>query len=187
MASKAMLYVSLLIKLMKTLVIHPFDPTTGFLEDIYLEKDYNVCNVEEISKSAMKRAIKQHDKIIMLGHGSPEGLLSSQQDRFIIDSSLVYMLRNKILVGIWCHAVDFAKKYKLEGLFSGMIISELSEASMLNIKTKYSDIVFSNNLFADVIKEVEIIHNKSSVGVFKREYNMKCQVVKFNRERIYYI
>jgi len=171
--------------IMKTLIIHPKDTSTDFLNDIH--KDYIVFDVENSSKSKLKKAIKSHDKIIMLGHGSSCGLFSSKQDRFIIDSNLVYLLREKILVGIWCHAVDFAYKYKLKGLFSGMIISEIDEAKNLNIETTFGDIIFSNVLFSDVIKEIEIIHDKKAVSIFRKEYNMKCPVIKFNRERLYYI
>lgn len=180
-----MLYVYFIHLIMKTIIIHPKDETTDFLNDVH--KDYTVFDIENNSKSKLKKAINNHEKIIMLGHGSHDGLFSSKQDRFIIDSDLVYLLREKYCVGIWCHAVDFAKKYGLKGLWTGMVISQLSEAKMLNIDTKLSDIIFSNFLFSDVIKEVENIHDKSSVSIFRQEYKMKCPVIKFNRERIYYI
>jgi len=172
---------------MKTLVIHPFDLTTGFLEDIYYGKQYTVFNVENSSKGKLKQAINEHDKIIMLGHGSADGLFSSKQDRFIIDSDLVYLLREKILVGIWCYAVDFAHKYKLKGLFSGMIISEMDEAYLNNIEATEKEIHQQNTDFAKAIRDIEAFENKQSVLYFKQKYKGNSDVRNFNRERIYYI
>lgn len=59
---------------MKTLVIHPKDITTDFLSDIYSDKDWTVININ-VSKSFLKKQIKEHDRIVMLGHGTGEGLV----------------------------------------------------------------------------------------------------------------
>ena len=60
---------------MKTLVIHPQDKTTDFLKPIYHGKGYTVvtggCTKEDVAK-----LIDKHDHIIMLGHGTPQGLLA---------------------------------------------------------------------------------------------------------------
>ena len=84
---------------MKTLVIHPIDPTTHFLEKIYEGKDWTILrpgkssSVMHVSKKDIKEAIKDHDRIVMLGHGTQDGLLGSTTQewpvRFAIDSSLV--------------------------------------------------------------------------------------------------
>lgn len=63
---------------MKTLVIHPQDPTTDFLCNIYSDKDWSIIN-SHVSSRVLKESIKSHDRIVMLGHG----------DKYIIDSSLV--------------------------------------------------------------------------------------------------
>ena len=52
---------------MQTLVIHPADITTDFLNMIYQKLDCTIIT-GRISKSKLKRTIKQHDRIIMLGH-----------------------------------------------------------------------------------------------------------------------
>jgi hypothetical protein len=63
---------------MKTLVIHPKDKTTDFLKPIYHGKGYTVvtggCTKEDVTE-----LIDQHDHIIMLGHGTPQGLLAMNQ------------------------------------------------------------------------------------------------------------
>lgn len=63
---------------MKTLVIHPKDRTTDFLKPIYHGRDWTVitggCTKEDVAK-----AIDEHDHIIMMGHGTPQGLLAVGQ------------------------------------------------------------------------------------------------------------
>jgi len=52
---------------MKTLVIHPFDVTTGFLSVIYEgKKDWTVIDTN-VSSKFLKEQIKNHNRIIMLG------------------------------------------------------------------------------------------------------------------------
>ena len=170
---------------MKTLIIHPKDKSTDFLNIIH--KNYTVFDVEKNSKSKLREAIKKHDKIIMLGHGSPDGLFSSKQERFIIDSNLVYLLREKLLVGIWCYASEFAIKYKLKGLFSGMIISEMDEAYLNAVDATEEEIEKSNFMFANTIMSIEDFHSKQSVLFAKQMYDNKTSIVNFNREHIYYI
>lgn len=53
-------------------------------------------------KKSLKDNIKSHDRIVMLGHGTESGLLG--HGRYIIDPTMVYLLREKICVSIWCNA-----------------------------------------------------------------------------------
>ena len=76
-----------------TLVIHPKDPTTDFLSEIYENKsDWKIVR-EYVSNSRLRGLIGTHSRIIMLGHGTSNGLIGL--NRFIIDSKFVYLLRNK--------------------------------------------------------------------------------------------
>ena len=98
----------------------------------------------DASKSLITRRIKNNDEIWMLGHGGSDGLYSRHDftqmfDRYLISSRNVQHLRGKKLFGMWCYANRFAQKYRLNGLFSGMIISEQTEAEWvlgLNVKKK---------------------------------------------------
>jgi hypothetical protein len=87
-------------KTLKTLVIHPKDKSTDFLSIIYSDKDWTVISDIHPKKRLLKEAIKSHDRIVMLGHGSQEGLMNSDFNT-IIDSKMVYLLRDKINVAIW--------------------------------------------------------------------------------------
>src|SRR6478735_497282 len=136
---------------MKTLIIHPEDITTDFLKEIYCDSDHIIIN-SNVSKKHLKEQIKTHDRIIMLGHGNYKGLFGFK--RFMIDSTLVYLLREKLCICIWCNANIFFEKYKLKGIYSGMIISEYEEALDYCINTTEQHINKSNILFAKSIKFV---------------------------------
>ena len=84
---------------------------------------------EANTKGQVSRAIRDADELMMLGHGNPFGLFSTpnkkgQYVRQLVNGDLVEFLRDKTCIGIWCYANEFAQRYGLHGLFSGMIISE---------------------------------------------------------------
>lgn len=167
---------------MKTLVIHPKDITTDFLSDIYSDKDWTVININ-VSKSFLKKQIKEHDRIVMLGHGTGDGLIGFK--RLIIDSNYVYLLRDKITVCIWCNADNFVKKYDLKGFYTGMIISEMDEANLYSLyETSQANITASNILFATAIKNA--IDSDDMLSVVQQKYKKDDNnIVNFNKERIW--
>jgi hypothetical protein len=167
---------------MTTLVIHPFDPTTAFLGHIYHNKNWTVYN-QSISKKHLKEAIKLHDRIIMLGHGTEKGLIGF--GRFVIDSTWVYLLRKKQLVAIWCNADLFVKKYNLNGLYTGMIISENEEAAFyLFSKYTMDQINHSNTLFAEAMRDA--IDNPDMLNSALKKYvGDDNPIIEFNRHNIY--
>ena len=166
---------------MKTLVIHPKDSTTDFLSVIYLGKDWTVINTS-ISKKVLKEQINTHDRIVMLGHGTEKGLLGF--DKFVIDSSWVYLLREKICVCIWCNANIFVEKYDLKGFYTGMIISEYEEAIMCGVTTNSFWVSESNIDFALAIRNSIDVENM--LEKVKLLYEGNSSVVEFNRNNLYY-
>jgi hypothetical protein len=156
---------------MKTLVIHPKDITTDILSEIYSNKDWTVISTN-VSKKILKEQIKTHDRIVMLVHGTKDGLIGF--NRLMIDSNLVYLLREKTCVCIWCNADEFVEKYNLKGFYSGMIISEYEEAVMYDINTTTEWVNQSNTDFAFAIKNsidsedmlktaIELYRSKTSI------------------------
>lgn len=111
----------------KTLVIHPKDDSTDFLKGIYTELPNTIVVDFSLSRKDLKTLIGMCHRIIMLGHGSSNGLFDSLQKNYLIDSNLVECLKGKECIGIWCYASEFAKKYNIPGFWSGMYISEISE------------------------------------------------------------
>ena len=75
-----------------TLVIHPEDQSTNFLSKIYEGKDWKVIRTD-ITDKELQNIIKEHDRIIMLGHGTPYGLIGF--GRMLVNSNHVYLLKNK--------------------------------------------------------------------------------------------
>lgn len=170
---------------MKTLVIHPKDKTTDFLSVIYQDKDWTVITDPYLSKSKLRKAIKEHDRIVMLGHGTPKGLVIIEKNMFkyIIDSTFVYLLREKDCVCVWCEADQFVEKYNLKGFYTGMIISDIEEAYMWNIKASLDDIDNSNELFAQSIKNS--IDSRSMLLDMKFSYIGESNVINFNKQNLF--
>lgn len=170
---------------MKTLVIHPKDASTDFLSKIYLDKGWDIITDIKISKKKLKEEIKSHDRIVLLGHGTENGLgvLKNYQINYIIDSNYVYLLREKECVCIWCNADKFVTKYGLTGLYTGMIISEIDEAYMYGIRTNIDEIEFSNKLFANVISKY--IDIKDIISIKTEYHGVNNEVIMFNEQNIY--
>lgn len=171
----------------KTLVIHPQDSSTQFLDKIYKNEDWTVVTDLNISKSNLRSLIQEHDRIICLGHGTGEGLmdLSGRNCRLIIDSTLVYLLREKDLVLIWCNADEFGRKYGLNGFITGMIISEVEEAIMFCIPATAKEIEESNMLFTESIAKT--IHGtpKMIMEGGLEIYKGDSAVIAFNRDNFH--
>lgn len=167
---------------MKTLVIHPFDPTTAFLSVIYSDKNWTVVT-QNISKKQIKDLIKSHDRIVLLGHGSGIGLFGF--GRIYVDSTFVYLLRKKETVCIWCNADVFVKKYGLKGFNTGMIISDFEEALMYSVKYSDNDIEISNSFFAESIKNA--IDLTDMLKAVKESYTSDTNsIIMFNSKNLYY-
>jgi len=167
---------------MKTLVIHPFDVTTGFLTVIYeRHKDWTVIDTN-VSARYLAIQIEKHNRIVMLGHGDVNGLYG--YGRMIIDSELVYLLRTKDCVCVWCNADAFVEKYGLKGFYTGMIISDYEEALMYAITPKDNNIYNSNVLFAEAVRRsidsVNMLEEVSSYYI-----DVANPIIEFNKENLY--
>ncbi|MFC1830498.1 hypothetical protein ACFL0S_00560 [Thermodesulfobacteriota bacterium] len=166
-----------------TLVIHPDDPTTDFLSEIYKGKGYNVVDDPLTGNDTIAELIKDHKRIIALGHGCGFGLFGGLE--MMISSSLVSLLKDKELIFIWCNADQFMMEHQLHGFYSGMFISEVQEALIYGISTVQNTVTRSNNLFAAVLGRYidggdDILEN------VKAEYFIENDpVITFNRSRLY--
>jgi len=178
---------------MKTLIIHPDDRSTDFLKAIYQDIEYEHVVSFHINRSDLHTMIKAHDQIIMLGHGSPSGLFNIAGGGYLIGSHEVEVLRGKELIAIWCHADKFMEHHQLNGLFSGMFVSEVSEAMVCGLGTVSRDLVAeSNNEFARVLGEglIKYPDDKSAVwSIVLDQYSKlagKNSVAEYNVSRWYY-
>ena len=179
---------------MKNLIIHPEDPTTTFLSQIYARLTNKTVIRGDISKSEIPKLIESHDRVLMLGHGSPNGLLSIDMfpdaGSYIIDDSMVLSLKNKTnCLFIWCHADQFVQRHGLSGLYSGMLISEVGEAFYYGFDdVDWNMIDQSNDRFASNVSKYL---NESMESLYQKlliEYGFMARtnpIARFNLDRLY--
>ena len=175
----------------KTLVVHPKDASTDFLKPIY-EGISNKTVISKGNKLKVMDLIEAHDRILMMGHGSPNGLFAMSSfisgSAYIIDNSIAPLLKNKTNVFIWCNADKFVERNELKGFYSGMFVSEVGEANFCGLKTDQQEVNESNCSFsialAKVIEEsIDDMHK--SVEELYSIVAQKNIVAQYNLERLY--
>jgi len=179
---------------MKTLIIHPKDNSTNFLRSIYKDIQYKTIITGGCTYEDVINEIKSHDRIIMCGHGTPNGLLSVGQfgkGVFIINQGSVPYLMGKECVYIWCNSDMFVEKHNLNGFYSGMFISEVGESMFCGFKgITQHQVSSSNYTFSEIVGRYI---NKPLNEVYQNvmtEYGELCEsnpIVKYNHERLYYV
>ena len=179
---------------MKTLVIHPDDKSTDFLCPIYQTIQDKTVLRNGFTKDEIKEQIKEYDRIIMLGHGSPDGLFAVGQfktdNSYIIDSSSTDILAEKEEnVYIWCHANKFVEKFDLKGFYTGMFVSEFLEVVYCQLPLVEDDVINeSNNGFSSIVSKYV---NDSKSVIYKKvleEYQIIANrniVAAYNIERLF--
>jgi hypothetical protein len=147
----------------KVLIIHPIDPSTAFLEDVYKNIPTKRKTIIRggVTKEELKRLMHSHQRIIMCGHGFTGGLLAVGQfpgynnpSDYIVDKDMVDILRRKSnSLFIWCFARRFVEQYSLPGFCTDMFVSEVAEASLMRITPlpTQEEVDTSNNLFSELL------------------------------------
>ncbi len=171
---------------MKTLVIHPDDRSTDFLKLIYENKDWTIVNDCSISRDNLKRLINDHDRIIMMGHGCPNGLFNPKNYSYMIDATFVSLLKTKETISIWCHSDKFFRRYNIPGFHTGMIISEVSEAQYVLGKTPLTKEETLENMetFARIINKCIDDTPENMKNFILANYIFDDEVTQFNRKNI---
>ncbi|MCX6262850.1 MAG: hypothetical protein NTY95_18770 [Bacteroidia bacterium] len=136
---------------MKTLIVHPEDPTTTFLSQIYAPIQNKTVVQGGITKSELQTLIEYNDRVLCLGHGSPDGLLNPDQfpdaGFYIVDESMVSALKNKSnCIYIWCYANQFVQRHGLEGLSCAMFLSETRETEYYGFDNIDGDLIDQSNV-----------------------------------------
>lgn len=146
------------------LVIHPKDRTTTMLSALYEGTEARVFD-EEFTNSDIKHALNHvapSERILLLGHGSDKGLFFRKDDTkdgfdgLAISHQHAYYLRKHrgSIIAVWCHANLFAQAEGLHGLFTGMIVSEMSEASEYGIEMTQEELDRENVKFAGRLRQL---------------------------------
>ena len=135
-------------------MIHPKDKTTTMLSALYDGLEAQVIDDYRSTKEMghLLHHVSTQERIMLLGHGSDKGLFfrkddsKDEFDKIIVGHSHAYHLRKHggNIVAVWCNADQFARAEGLHGLFSGMIVSELSEAQLYKIETTQEELDSEN-------------------------------------------
>ncbi len=170
---------------MKTLVIHPPDPSTNFLKPIYLGKNFTVQ--KDYRKFALRKSILEHERIILLGHGSEAGLFDLEKG-FCIEEKHAELFKDKELICIWCYASVFFQKKILrfnpkKSFCTGMFISEMLEALLLNVETDEEEIEKSNSDFANIFEK--LLDEDDRATILENSYIDDSELRKFNAKRFF--
>ena len=179
---------------MKTLIIHPADESTDFLKPIYANVTGDVTIVTGgYTKDEVRQMILEADRVMMMGHGSPNGLFSVGQfgdtkNGMIIDATMLTALARKPNnVYIWCNADRFVEYFHLNGFYSGMFVSEYGEAVWCKVPTVIGDVEVSNDLFAEIVGKNIMMEAKNIHDNTKLLYHIEGnKVAKYNNERLYW-
>ena len=177
----------------KTLIIHPQDQSTDFLKGIYKRMKLATVVTGEKSKSTLKKLIKEHDRIMMMGHGWSNGLFNTRSANFktgglVIDKEYVELLKEKECIFIWCQAHDFVKENELKGFNTGMFISEVGEATWFDIYTTQKIVDESNYEFVKIFKQHRTENPKMILKHVRTKYKKLGEtnpIAEYNSKLLY--
>jgi len=180
---------------MKTLIIHPEDRSTDFLRPIYRDiKDATVLT-KNISRRRLEKEIRSHDQILMLGHGSPYGLLNVAgigEGYFTVGEKQVPLLEDKRCIFVWCNADQFVSRHQLKGLYTGMFISEVGEAEYCKVPADQETVDASNSRFADLLGQAILQAPENFNQIFEHvkgaygELAAINEIASYNHQRWYF-
>lgn len=179
---------------MKTLIIHPKDNSTSFLDIVYNPIPNKTVVTGNVTKEELKNLIKEHDRVMMMGHGSPGGLFSVGSFRsnngYVIDETFVPVLAEKDnSVFIWCNADKFVDRFGLRGFYSGMFISEVGEAYYCGLPGTEQETVDESNFgFCHILAEVINEEQEDAFNYVKEKYGEIAEenpVALYNHKRLY--
>ena len=166
-------------------------PDAAILSSIYEGLD-NIILCYNRSKSNIKRILRitGNEPVMLLGHGTPQGLLNVSQNGFAVGSEHIEWLRNRPVIGIFCYASDFADRYGLHGFFTSMFISNMEEALMLQRDKGSSeeDIMSQQRLFCERVHALLV--NKTPLEqwpeALQSQADLNIPFVRFNYEALTY-
>jgi hypothetical protein len=186
---------------MKTLVIHPDDRSTDFLKPIYESVDNKTVITGGKSREEIIDLIQSHDRVLMMGHGSPGGLFktgtfSDYLSLYLIDKDLVPYLKDKENFYIWCYADEFVRAHNLRGFFSGMFVSEPGEAVACDLVNRrklldmdlLNKVEESNEEFSRIVGENMHLPLDEMFKEVREQYHSVAKsnkIASYNHDRLY--
>lgn len=181
------------------LIIHPQDRTTAFLAALYEGVEGATIVTENVSRKEMNHLLHhraKEERIMLLGHGCGKGLYWRNDDTkpnfdgIIVGHPHAFHLRQHCnIVAVFCHADEFAKTEGLHGIFTGMIISEMSEALEYGVETTPEELECENAKFVARLRslldaETPLHEIPARMLVLDDTHS---SLTRFNYQHIYYI
>lgn len=179
----------------KTLIIHPDDDSTSFLEVVYRKIPNKTIVKGGVNQIQLQRLIESHDRVMMMGHGTEDGLLSVGQffiEKWLVinDSSVPFLKTKMNNVFIWCHSDGFVNSHQLNGFYTGMFISEVGEAITCGFTRSASQAIVdeSNQAFCEIMsnhimEDTGTLHKKVFMDYCRLA--MKNPIALYNHQRLY--
>jgi hypothetical protein len=171
------------LQLSTTLIIHPEDQTTKFLDPIYTSIPNKKLIRDELNSERLNKEMETHSRIIMLGHGTAIGLLCPCNETGRLEQIVnIYhaweLSKHPENVYIWCNADRFVLEHDLSGLYSGMFISEVAEAAYCGLGLVSQAVVDESNIrFSEIMAEFIHLDKFSILHELKVSYG---QLAKTN-------
>jgi hypothetical protein len=177
---------------MNTLIIHPEDCTTEFLKSIYADIPSATVVTGEVTREQLKGLVRSNDRVMMMGHGTENGLLSvghfPEMSMHVVDDAFVDLLRGKRdSVFIWCHAWFFLQRHQLHGFACDMFISEIAEARAMGVSANSEQVEESNKALGRIAGmhiHKETVPLFDSVTEAYRDIAETNPVAAYNLERL---
>lgn len=147
-------------------------------------------NVTLLYNPSRKRVEKElrtnNDRVVMLlGHGSRYGLFNRDWSGYIIDGINSNLLQDRLVIGIWCYASEFADRCGLHGYFTSMFISNMGEALALGFPNNEENDIFAEiDYFCDQIHDFIATNTEMAtwVDILKESCHIEKDFVRFNYE-----
>ena len=168
------------------------DPDTRVLQNLWKGFKPKVIHAFKDTQEDINDALqKENDILILCGHGSPSGLFGDSG--YAVGFHNVELIKAKYVIGMWCHAKEFAKSAHLEGFFTAMYISNRSEA-LFNLKEEVTvssaEITASETEFCLHINDM-IRNSLDTIKQWPEEILKimppKNQVEEFNHRQVEYV
>lgn len=134
------------------------DRDTAMLEQMWQGiPDVHVFHItqwdEYIEQQVDEAIASETGTLLLCGHGSPYGLMAPRSlTEYAVHRMNASTIQAQSIIGIFCHAADFAHNVGLHGLYSGMFISNIEEAMMYCVQTT------DDEIFDGAIEVFELLH-----------------------------
>jgi len=127
--------------------------------------------------------------LVVYGHGDPRGLYNMDWDGFVLDVRHADLLRQRLIVGIWCHAGEFADICELHGFFTSMFISNARESRALGFTATEDEVADELRIFNERMNSFlcsDDIPMEEWPRILQDECHRTIPFVRYNYEAIGY-